>query len=183
MSIFAHVAGGVIVELFTPPAGISISQCFNPAMVWVDVTAISPAPQPGWTAAQTGGAWAFAAPSAPSPSLAQQAATALATRLAAGIAVTCASNSALNATYALDQTSTDDVFKIASYANQFSAFPSGAATQDYPDASGAPHTFTVPQFVALLRAVAPLVSALNTQAGVMAQGGTPSWPTQTATIA
>lgn len=107
----------------------------------------------------------------------------LAEKIAAGIAITSTGTPALNATYALDPTSTAQIYQIGVYANQFGVFPSGNATQAYPDKDGVPHTFTIAEFVAFLRAVAPLVSALETQAGIMAQGGTPTWPAQTATIA
>ena len=59
---------------------------------------------------------------------------------------------------------------------------SGTTLAD-PDASGVPHPYTETPGTASLHAVASLMSALTTQAGVMAQGGTPSWPAQSATIA
>ena len=107
----------------------------------------------------------------------------LASRIANGIAITSTSNSALNGTYALDATSQAQIFQIGLYANQFATFPSGGTTLEYPDSSGTPHNFTVVAFVAFLKAVASLVSALTTQAGIMAQGGSPSWPPQSAEIA
>jgi hypothetical protein len=107
----------------------------------------------------------------------------LAEKLAAGIALTSTGTPALNATYALDDVSTGQIFQIGLYANQFAVFPSGGTTQPYPDIGGVPHSFGIAAFVAFLRAVAPLVSALQTQTAVLAHGGTPSWPTQTATIA
>lgn len=112
---------------------------------------------------------------------AQKASVTLAEKIAQGIAITSTGNPALDATYALDSVSTAQVYQIGLFASQFDTFP-GGATQPYPDATGVPHVFTVAQFVAFLRVVAPLVSALTTQAQVMAHGGTPSWPAQTATI-
>ncbi len=120
---------------------------------------------------------------APPASSASAAASTLAAKLSAGIALTSTGTPALNGTYALDPTSTTQIYQIGLFASQFATFPSGATTQPYPDAAGTQHTFTVPQFVAFLRAVAPLVSALQTQAGVMASGGTPAWPSQSAVIA
>jgi hypothetical protein len=125
----------------------------------------------------------IAAPAPPAPTLAQQAAAALATNTAAGIVLTSTGTPALNGTYALDAVSQAQVFQIGLYANQFGAFPSGAGTQAYPDAGAVPHTFGVTAFVAFLKAVAALVSAQNTQAAIMAQGGSPSWPSNLATIA
>jgi hypothetical protein len=107
----------------------------------------------------------------------------LAEKIAAGIAITCTGNATLDATYALDDVSTGQIFQIGLFAKSFGTFPSGQASQQYPDATGAMHTFTVARFVEFLTVVAPLVSNLTTQAGVMKAGGTPTWPAQTATIA
>jgi hypothetical protein len=105
------------------------------------------------------------------------------TKIAAGIAITSSSTPALNAVYALDEVSAAQIYQIGLYASQFGTFPSGALAQPYPDATGAPHTFSIAQFIAFLKAVAPLVSNLNGQAALMAHGGTPTWPaTQSAAI-
>jgi len=118
-------------------------------------------------------------PPAPTLTPDQLAAAELATHIATGISIT--GNAGLVATYALDPVSTAEIFQLGLYASQFDTFP-GGTTQAYPDATGIPHTFTVAQFVAFLRAVAPLVSALTTQASIMAHGGTAVWPQQTANI-
>jgi hypothetical protein len=170
-----------VAETFTPPEGVPIADCFHPDLQWVDVTGISPQPEPGDLATENNGTWTFTTPTPPEapPPTAQQL---LAEKLAAGITLTSTGTPALNATYALDDVSTAQIFQIGLYANQFGVFPSGGTTQAYPDIAGTPHDFGIAAFIAFLRAVAPLVSALETQAGVMAQGGTPSWPPQTATI-
>jgi hypothetical protein len=118
----------------------------------------------------------------PDPVLASQAA--LAQRIALGIGITSDSTPAVNATYALDSVSVGQIFQIGLYASQFGVFPSGQATQDYPDqidpdtGRSTMHTFPVPVFVAFLKAVASLTSALNMQQALMAQGGEPAWPPQ-----
>jgi hypothetical protein len=179
MITFARIQDGIVAEaLFTPPDGVPIADCFAPGLFWVDVTGVAPTPEPGWTATEAGGGWSFAAPVIPPPSP-PTADEVLATRIAAGISIT--GNAGLVATYALDPVSTAEIFQLGLYASQFDSFP-GGATQAYPDATGIPHTFTVAQFVAFLRAVAPLVSALTTQASIMAHGGTAVWPQQTANI-
>lgn len=119
----------------------------------------------------------------PGPTAEQQSQAELATRIAAGITITSTNLPAVNGTYALDSVSTAQIFQIGLYADRFGVFPSGGPTQMYPDIAGAPHSFTVAMFVAFLRAVAQLDSALQTQAGVMANGGTPAWPSQTVAIA
>lgn len=107
---------------------------------------------------------------------------AMAQRLTLGIAITSDSTPAVNAIYALDQTSTDQIFQIGLYAKQFGSFPGGLDTQYYPDITGLPHPFPVPVFVSFLQAVAALIAALNQQMGVMAQGGSPAWPAPVADI-
>lgn len=106
----------------------------------------------------------------------------LGTRKANGIAITCTSNPEIDATYALDDRS---VAVIGSVARDVAAgldFPAGASTYDYADLDGTPHTFDEAQFVAFYKAARDLVNALTTQASIMAGGGEPVWPDQTATI-
>ena len=69
MATFARIQDGAVAELFTPPAGLGIAQCFAPGLEWVDCTA-TPAVAPGWT--YDGGAFAAPvppAPPAPSPTI------------------------------------------------------------------------------------------------------------------
>lgn len=132
-----------------------------------------------WAVDSTGALIAYTPP----PPLPVQAATLLAQKIAFGIVITSASLPSVNSTYALDAVSTAQIFQIGTFANSFGVFPSGATTQPYPDIIGVPQMFSVPVFIAFLRAVASLVSALQTQAGVMANGGTPAWPAQTVEIA
>jgi hypothetical protein len=184
MNTYAHIINGIVAEpLFIPQDGFTIEQCFSRELTWVDVTGIVPSPQEGWTAVEAAGKWTFAEPPAPpGPTPPQAAAAALSIALAKGIAITSASMPTINGTYALDAVSTGKIFQIGVYANQFGVFPSGGATQEYPDLASGLHTFSVQVFVAFLRAVAPMVAALEAQASIMAQGGTPTWPSQAATI-
>jgi hypothetical protein len=71
--MWARIASGLVAEL----TAIDPTDRFHPDLVWVDVTTASPAPQDGWTATETGGVWAFAAPVLPARPLPQQAAAAL----------------------------------------------------------------------------------------------------------
>lgn len=70
---FALIANGTVAHI--DAAEFPVAAPF----VWVDVTAVSPAPQVGWVATETGGTWSFAAPPAPAvppanyPALAQAA--------------------------------------------------------------------------------------------------------------
>lgn len=69
MSVYARVEGGVVVELFTPPTNVPLASCFPSALTWVDVTAVSPAPQQGWTYDGAVFAAPPATPPAPPPTI------------------------------------------------------------------------------------------------------------------
>ena len=62
MSRFARVVGGVVSEVFSPPSGVAITDCFSPALPgsWVDCTAVAGVAA-NWT--YTDGI--FSAPTAP----------------------------------------------------------------------------------------------------------------------
>jgi hypothetical protein len=111
------------------------------------------------------------------PSLAQQAKLAI----AAGLAITSTgSASALDGTYALDTTTIGLAADLAALiAANGGAFPRGASTWSWPDASGALHVFTAAStFVAFYHALAAYRLALF---AVMWGTGT-SLPAATATI-
>lgn len=153
-------------------------------MTWVvltngAVTALSRAPQPGMpefvqVAEDDARLLAFLSPPASTDDV-------LNAKLAKGIVLTCTGTPAVSGAYALDEVSIRQIYDLGLFASQFGAFP-GGVTQAYPDIGGVPHVFTVAQFVAFLRAVAPLISAMNIQAAILAHGGAPSWPPQTAVI-
>ncbi|HXA23633.1 MAG TPA: hypothetical protein VNW90_15185 [Acetobacteraceae bacterium] len=107
----------------------------------------------------------------------------LAQKIAAGIAITSTGTPALNATYALDPTTMEQIGSVARDNAASLGLPGGLPTFVYPDASGTPHTFTGSQIDAVYRAMRDLIFVLTTQAGVMAHGGSPVWPSQTAVIA
>lgn len=103
----------------------------------------------------------------------------LASKLAAGLVLTCTGNSALNGTYALDQTTQDQISGLVT-----NGFPHGNTTQSYPFMNGpATSAFTVTQMTALRNAMRDHVFDLQTQAGVMAAGSSPTWPSNAVTIA
>lgn len=122
--------------------------------------------------------------SAPAPELPPdvQAANALTAHIAMGIAITCSGNSALNATYALDDTTLTQIGSVARDAKSGMGLPGGASTFTYPDAAGVSRTFTSAQLIMTYIAMRDLLLQLNTQAAVIRQGGSPVWPPQTATI-
>ncbi len=131
--------------------------------------------------AQIGWGWngtAFVSPPSPAPTLAQI----LAAKLASGIAITSTGTPAISATYALDQTTLDQIGAVARDSAAGLGLPGGAATFTYPDINGVPRTFTGAQIQALYKAMRDCVFALYTTAATLAAGGTAVWLAQSATI-
>lgn len=56
---YARIEDGRIMEFFEPPEGFAITDCFVPALVWVDVTSVTPSPACNWHAVSTSGVWTF----------------------------------------------------------------------------------------------------------------------------
>ena len=176
MSIFARLNAGVVAELFTPPAGVAIADCFAPGLTWVDVTAQAPAVQPGWSATLTGGVWVFAAPpGASAPTLPQQA-TAM---LAAGIAIVSTATPALNATYPVTTAAWQQMTGILSSIAVGLGLPEDGNTVNWPDVTGTPHQFTETNFKNLARAVRDFTYTLSSIQG----GAALPLPTLPVTIA
>lgn len=59
MKTYARIDGGIVAELFATDG--DITTMFHPDLFWKDVTNVSPAPQEGWSAEETDGAWSFVA--------------------------------------------------------------------------------------------------------------------------
>jgi hypothetical protein len=78
-----------------------------------------------------------------------------------GIAISSTSSPALNGTYACDQLSQMDIIAIETSINAGKGFPGGATTFNYPDVSGAAHTFTESNFSDFAAAVRDYVYALK----------------------
>lgn len=151
MSTWALIVSGVVHEVTAvDPAGR-----FAPDMVWRDVSAVSPQPQPGWTFDGT----AYHPPAAPpAPTLAQQAATAI----SAGLTITRSSTPALDATYAVNDTTQSHIQAemIALLVSGNAAFADGTASVAWPDIAGATHAFTIAEFKPFALAVGAYVAAL-----------------------
>jgi hypothetical protein len=60
MKTYARIDNGIVAELFETDG--DITEMFHPDLQWIDITAMSPAPQPGWTYSGS----AFAEPAGPS---------------------------------------------------------------------------------------------------------------------
>jgi hypothetical protein len=153
MSTFALISNGMIVQVAPDQFPV------NPALVWTpDISAASPAPQVGWAAKKTAGAWTFTAPVIPAPTLAQQAVAAM----NAGLTITSTSTPALNGTYGVDPMSQGRLASISTYILVNSSFPGGSATYPFIDLSGTPHVFpTTASFQAFATACANYVAAVD----------------------
>jgi hypothetical protein len=161
MSKYARIANGKVVEFFSPPAGITLAQCFHPkvAAQFVDVTNAAPPPQLGWVATQSGSSYTFAEPAAPpAPTLAQQAQKAL----AKGLTISSKSTPALNGTYNISPGSQQKMNAVALYIAVNQKFPGGSLTFPWLDVSGTSHIFlNTPEFFAFATAVADYVAQLD----------------------
>lgn len=175
--MYARIAGDLVMELFTPPEGVSISECFAPGLIWVDVSAVTPQPLQGWLATETGGVWSFAAPPPPpAPTLSQMASSAL----SAGLAVTSTSTPAINGTYSVDPAAQGRMAAISTFILVNNAFPSGASAFPWIDTSGGVHLFpTTALFQQFATAAANYVAALD----LIAATGTGTMPPNSITIA
>jgi len=103
-------------------------------------------------------------------------------KVADGITITSTSNSALNGTYPIDSASFAQTGAIARDASSGLGLPHDTATVAINDTDGNPHNFDEASVIALYKAERNLLSTLGTQRDVMAGGGEPVWPPQSATI-
>jgi hypothetical protein len=97
--------------------------------------------------------------------------------LYAGIAIKSTSTPSLNGTYAVTPTAQADITATITGIAAGEGLPGGGSTFTFLDASGAPHTFTQAQFVALAAAIRNYVYALKLYAA-----GHGSQPAARATI-
>ena len=173
MKTYARVFDGAVVELLS--TSVNIAEMFHPDLVWVDVTSVSPAPQQGWVASESGGTWSFAAPVAPAPTLAQQAQS----LLNVGCQITSTGTSSLNGTYPADVASQQHIQAEITSILLNGTFADGSTSIEWQDVSGASHAFTVAQFKAFASAFASFVSGCLK----VVNGQSSTLPAQPVTIA
>ena len=83
----------------------------------------------------------------------QDAANAITAALGAGCAIVSTATPVLNATYAIDDASVNQISKISNIVASRGRFPGGAPTLDYPDETGVPHTFSETNFTNFANAI------------------------------
>jgi hypothetical protein len=168
--LYAHIANGKVVEIFTPPPGMSMSQLFHPNLVWVDITGRNPQPQPGWDAVQQSGAWIITAPVARPVTNADRARN----LLASSAQVQSVSNDQLNGNYPIDaETRADLMAEMVSLAVN-ATFTNGATSLDWPDTDGNFHSFDIERFRSYATAVGVYITTLKR----IANGASDPLPTQ-----
>lgn len=150
MTLYACVANGFVTRIL---ATVGPSPVI-PVGSWVDVDAVSPRPDVGWTAAQSGGAWSFTAPTAPSLTLPQRALAAL----AQGLTITLSGTATL---FPIDPATQQKLAAVVTTLLATGAFPGGATSYPMKDSAGAWHTFDEATYKAVAGAVAAYVSALT----------------------
>lgn len=143
----------------------------------VGVTTV-PTQPPSADSTYMNGAWVLG-PSGVS----QQVQMLLGSAMSAGLAVTSTGTPALDASYALDEISQQQISDIAVPLFAGAGFPGGTQTFAYPDVTGQPHSFAVTDFKNFYQAVRTYLLALNTTAAILSQGGSAEWPNPAATIA
>lgn len=169
---YARVQGGVVMELFTAPDGTTLAQFFNASVAAQFVPVGNANPQQNWLYDGHN----FSAPPAPSPpTLAQQAQSAL----NSGITVNSTGTPALNGIYACDLETRSNLQAQVISILLNGTFTNGTASLQWPDISGAMHTFDVTHFKAFATAIG---NAVGTLKQIIATGAG-TLPTQPLTIA
>lgn len=170
--MYAHVINGVVVETFTPPAGVPISDCFVPTIA----AAFVPVPNgvnaaPHWT--YDGTTWA--APQIVTATPAQSAAQ----LMAAGLTITSTATPALNGTYDVDDAAQSNIVSEMLCIQVSGKFADGGTTLAWPDKAGTIHTFpSTADFTAFALAAAAFVANCSK----VASGASTLLPLNTATI-
>ena len=149
MTIFGEIDGGVVVNV-----AVSDGQPPPTAGTWAAAGTVIPAI--GWAAAQAGGVWQFTAPPVPAPTLAQQAATAM----AAGLTISLSGSVTLAATlFPTDAATQGKLAAVAAGLGATGQFPGGATTFPMKDCAGAWHSLTQAQYKAVAGAILSYVAA------------------------
>jgi outer membrane protein assembly factor BamB len=156
--VYARIQNGVVVELFTPPAGATLVECFH-ADIAATFVLVPPGvtPAQGWTFNGTN----FAAPSAPPPPTPAQQAQTL---FASGLTITSTSGGWAAPFPCLTDATGANVWTLvlaeqtALSLSGGAAFADGAATVQWPDAAGVLHALTPAQFQAFMRALGLFVA-------------------------
>jgi hypothetical protein len=173
---YARIQGGIVVELVELDASLDVAVVFNPSLTFIDVTGVSPAPQPYWsyTAPST-----FAAAAEPvlRPADMYNAA------IAAGCQIVSTANpSTLDGTYPLDPLSVGKITAIAAGINAGKGLPGGGSTFNLLDVAGNAHPIGSGDFLNLAAALETYVYDCSVAEMTLLGGHVATWPTMPVTI-
>lgn len=157
MALYAHIVADVIVELFTPPNGISINDCFHSALTWVDITGRNPQPEVGWTATSANGIWTIVPPIAPTLTPAQQAKNVLST----AVQIFSASQPSLSGVYPIDSDSRIIIIAEVVSISVNQAFTDGSTALQILDISNNTHEFDIPHFLSYAKEIGQFMTSLQ----------------------
>lgn len=149
--MYALVQNGVVIELYTPPAGYTIAQCF-PASLASQFIAVPSGvtPSQGWLYSNG----TFSAPPAASPS----AISAYGNFIAGGLNITFPDSPALTGTYAIDSSAQQKITSVSVYINLYNKFPNGG-NQVWPLLNNTTVTFdNILDFQAFAQTVTEIVA-------------------------
>jgi hypothetical protein len=167
---YAHIVGGRITEIYSPPPGMNMPDLFHPNLVWVDITGRNPQPQPGWTATLQNGVWVMTPQIAPVMTMAQQALQAL----TGYVQIESVSTPLLNGNYSVSaDTRVDLMAQMVSLAAN-NAFTNGVQSIDWPDVDLRLHSFDPAHFRSFATAIGSYVTALKQ----VVSGASNAMPTQ-----
>jgi hypothetical protein len=155
----ALIANGLVVQIEANRFPV------HPELVWLDVSAVTPPPEVGWTYDGAD----FAPPVAPTLTLVQQAALALSVGLTISLSGTLTLAPTL---FPTDPVATGKIADVITTVTATGAFPGGATSYPMKDAANAWHVFTVSQYKSVAAAISGYVSTL-----VLIIDGYPQAPT------
>ncbi len=118
----------------------------------------------------------LAVPNTPDPLPGPSANDLYAAKTAAGIQVQSQITPALNATYAIDFPTQQNIIGIVASIAAGAGLPMGATTIPWPDTMGLPHSFTSDQFKAFAAVVRDYVFGLRQTWGALNAGMNVDWP-------
>ena len=114
---------------------------------------------------------------------AQQAQATYAAAMAAGLTIASTGTPAVNGTYALDAEQQQVVTELAAYIEKNNAFPGGLASVNLRTASGGEIAIpTITLWFAISTAIADFIAKADAVLITAQGGGSPTWPSASATI-
>lgn len=169
-NLYAHIVDGRVAEplVMTPP-GVAIGEMFHADLVMVDVTGVTPRPDEGWIATQTGGTWSFTPPPPVVVSVVDQAKA----LLMGGVTLASTGTPALDGVYRIGAEDRADITAEMLSLMVAGTFTNGGTVLAVGDAAGGVHEFTAAAYREFATGVGGYVGALK-QVVLTGEGPLPS---------